>query len=110
MSNVFSNSFSQLQSQGVGTFNAIYSRLTIDNLVKYVIQGLAVAIAAAVIPNRKTGHHEVAVIAIVSALTFFVLDIFTDDIGKNVRLGVGLGIGLNLVNLNTNIPYLAGIL
>ena len=110
MANVFANTFSQLQSQGVGTFNTIYSRLTVDNLIKYLIQGVSVALAAGIIPNRKTSHHEIAVIAIVSALTFFVLDVFTDDIGKHARMGVGLGIGWNLANLNTNIPYLAGIL
>lgn len=106
MSNV---SFEKLESQSTGIFNTISSLMTINNFVKYIVQGIAVAVAAYVIPNRKTSIHEIAVIAIVSALTFFTLDIFTDDLAKNVRLGVGLGIGLNLVNLSADIPYLAGL-
>ena len=61
------------------------------------------------IPNRKTSIHEIAVVSIVSGLTFMLLDTFTDDIAKYVRLGVGAGIGLNLVNLNTSVPYLASM-
>lgn len=90
MSNIKSN---------VEVFNTIWLRMTIDNFLKYIIQGIAVAIAACIIPNRKTSIREIVVIAIVSTLTFFILDVFTDDIGKNARLGVGLGIGLNLANL-----------
>jgi len=96
-----------IQTQGKGVFEKIIAKLTVNNLLKYFIQGLAVAIAAYVIPNRKTSVHEVLVISIVSGLTFMVLDTFTDDISKYARLGVGAGIGLNLVNLNTAIPYLA---
>jgi len=95
--------------QGLTVFNKIYEKITINNLFKYLIQGLAVAIAAYVIPNRKTSMHEIAVISIVSGLTFLLLDTFTDDIAKYVRLGTGVGIGLGLVNLNTTIPYLANI-
>lgn len=96
-------------SQGQGVFQKIISKLTVDNLLKYFIQGLAVAIAAYLIPNRKTSVHDIIVVSIVSGLTFMLLDTFTDDIAKYVRLGVGAGIGLNLVNLDTTIPYLASI-
>lgn len=98
-----------IQLQGKGVFEKIVSKLTVNNLLKYFIQGLAVAIAAYVIPNRKTTYQEVLVVSIVSGLTFMVLDTFTDDVAKYVRLGVGVGIGLNLVNINTNIPYLSTI-
>lgn len=96
-------------SQGKGVFEKILSKLNVNNFIKYFIQGLAVAIAAYVIPNRKTSLHEVMVISIVSGLSFMLLDTFTDDIAKYARLGVGAGIGLNLVNMNTAIPYLAGL-
>lgn len=98
-----------IENQGKGVFTKIMSKLTVDNLLKYFIQGLAVAIAAYVIPNRKTSVHEVMVVSIVSSLTFMLLDTFTDDVAKYARLGVGAGIGLNLVNLNTAIPYLASV-
>ena len=98
-----------IETQGKNVFQTIFSKLTVNNLIKYFIQGLAVAIAAYVIPNRKTSFHEVMVVSVVSGLTFMLLDTFTDDIAKYVRLGVGAGIGLNLVNLNTTIPYLAHV-
>lgn len=98
-----------IETQGKGVFEKIYSKLTVNNFIKYFIQGLAVAIAAYVIPNRKTSMREIGVISIVSGLTFMLLDTFTDDIAKYVRLGVGAGIGLNLVNLNTTVPFLASM-
>lgn len=109
MTTIFNKSFSNLQAKSSSTFQEIYSRVTIDNFVKYIVQGIAVALAAYAIPNRKTNIREVAVVAIVAALTFFTLDIFTDDTSKAVKYGAGLGIGWNLVNLNTNIPYLSGL-
>lgn len=84
-------------------FTVIYSKLTINNLVKYIVQGIAVAVAAYIIPNRRTDIREIMTISIIASLTFFVLDIFTDDIAKGARLGTGFGIGMVLANI-TKIP------
>lgn len=101
------NVVQDLGTEGQNVFQAIFSKLTINNLVKYIVQGVAVAIAAYVIPNRKTNIHEVMIISTVAALTFFVLDIFTDDVAKGVRLGAGFGIGMSLIT-NAPLPaYLA---
>jgi hypothetical protein len=98
----------QIESQTV--FDTIWKKLTINNLVKYLIQGIAVAIAAYVIPNRRTNYREVLVISIVAALTFFTLDIFTDDISKGARFGAGFGVGLSLVTQTPLPQYLTGLL
>jgi hypothetical protein len=98
----------QIESQTV--FDTIWKKLTINNLVKYLIQGIAVAVAAYVIPNRRTNYREVLVISIVAALTFFTLDIFTDDISKGARFGAGFGVGLSLVTQTPLPQYLAGLL
>lgn len=97
------NVVQELSTEGQDVFHAIMTKLNINNLVKYIVQGVAVAIAAYVIPNRKTNMHEILIISTVAALTFFTLDIFTDDVAKGVRLGAGLGIGMSLVT-NTPIP------
>jgi hypothetical protein len=98
----------RIESQTV--FETIWNKLTINNLVKYLIQGIAVAVAAYVIPNRRTNYKEVMIIATVAALTFFTLDIFTDDVSKGARFGAGLGIGLSLVTQTPLPQYLAGLM
>jgi hypothetical protein len=97
----------QIESQTV--FDTIWKKITVNNFVKYLIQGIAVAVAAYVIPNRRTDYKEVLVIATVAALTFFTLDIFTDDVAKGARFGAGFGVGLSLVT-NSPLPkYLTGL-
>lgn len=98
----------ELQTESQNVFMTIWNRLTINNLVKYLIQGIAVTVAAYVIPQRKTDYREAMVIAMVIALIFFTVDIFTDDVAKGLRFGAGFGIGLTLVSQSPIIPqYLA---
>jgi len=66
-------------------------------LVKYVLEGLAVAIAAFVLPGKTLKLAEVAMIGIVAAATFAVLDIYAPSVGSSARTGAGFGIGANLV-------------
>jgi hypothetical protein len=104
------SAFRELQTESQNVFLTIWNRLTINNLVKYLIQGIAVAIAAYVIPQRRTDYREVIIIALVAALTFFTVDIFTDDVAKGLRFGAGFGIGLMLVSQSPIIPqYLIGL-
>lgn len=86
-----------IKTEGFAVLQKLTSKLTVQILVQYILEGIVVAIAAYVIPNRRTKFNEVAVIAVIAALTLFVLDIFSSDIAKGSRLGAGLGIGYNLV-------------
>lgn len=61
--------------------------------LKYVIEGMAVALAAYYIPRRKMLTEEVITIAISAAAVFAVLDVLAPAIGDSVRTGMGLGIG-----------------
>lgn len=105
--NAVQDSVISLSEEGQNVFMTIYSKLTINNLVKYIVQGIAVGIAAYVIPNRKTNIHEIMIISVIASLTFFVLDIFTDDIAKGARLGTGFGIGMALANITQMPAYLS---
>jgi hypothetical protein len=87
-------------------FMAVKEKLTIHNFILYLIEGIAVAIAAYVIPNRRTKFNEVAVISAIAALSFFILDVFSDTVGAGSRLGAGLGIGYNLVNIASPLPLI----
>jgi ABC-type Co2+ transport system permease subunit len=62
--------------------------------LKYVIEGLAVALAAYYIPKKKMSMEEILTIAITAAAIFAVLDVLAPSIGTSVRTGMGLGIGV----------------
>ena len=69
----------------------------IKRIIKYLIEGLMVAIAAFAIPKGSLKLDEIALIALTAAATFAILDTYIPARGVNARSGAGLGIGLNLV-------------
>lgn len=91
------NVVEDIKTEGSVVLQKVTSNLTIQNLVRYLVEGIAIAIAAYVIPNRRTKINEAAVISLIAALSLFVLDLFSNDIAKGSRLGAGLGIGYKLV-------------
>tara|TARA_Y100000389_G_scaffold116424_1_gene113572 strand:+ start:211 stop:465 length:255 start_codon:yes stop_codon:yes gene_type:complete len=66
---------------------------------KYVLEGLVVAFAAIVLPNKKPDLEAAFALALVAAATFAILDLFAPNnpMSGAVRQGVGFGIGANLV-------------
>lgn len=69
----------------------------IKRIIKYLVQGLMVAIAAYAIPKRSLNVEEIILIALTAAATFSILDTYIPSMGANARQGAGLGIGFNLV-------------
>ena len=65
--------------------------------IKYLVEGLMVAIAAFAIPKKRLEIVEVALIALTAAATFSILDTYAPSIGVSARSGAGFGIGANLV-------------
>ena len=70
----------------------------IKRVVKYLIEGLMVAIAAFAIPKRSLNLEEIALLALTAAATFAILDTYIPSMGVSARTGTGLGIGLNLAH------------
>jgi ABC-type Co2+ transport system permease subunit len=68
----------------------------IKRIVKYLIEGLMVAIAAFAIPKRSLNLEEIALLALTAAATFAILDTYIPAMGVSARNGTGLGIGLKL--------------
>lgn len=66
-------------------------------IVKYLVEGLMVAIAAYAIPKRSLNLDEVMLIALTAAATFSILDTYLPAVGVSARSGAGFGIGANLV-------------
>ena len=70
----------------------------VKRAIKYVVEGLMVAIAAYVIPKGKgLSLDEVALIALTAAATFSILDTYIPSMGVTARTGAGFGIGANMV-------------
>ena len=69
----------------------------IMRLVKYLLEGLAVAVAAYVIPGKTMRWSEVSMIALTATATFAILDIYAPSVGSSARQGAGFGIGAGLV-------------
>lgn len=77
-------------------FSFDFSEL-VKRAIKYIIEGIMVAIAAFVIPKKQLNVEEVVIIALMAAATFAVLDVFVPSMASSARGGAGFGIGANLV-------------
>ena len=69
----------------------------VKRIIKYLVEGMMVAIAAFVIPQRTLKMDEVILIALTAAATFSILDTYVPSLAVSARTGAGFGIGANLV-------------
>jgi ABC-type Co2+ transport system permease subunit len=69
----------------------------VKRIIKYLVEGLMVAIAAYAIPKRSLNVEEIILIALTAAATFSILDTYIPSMGVTARSGAGFGIGANLV-------------
>ena len=69
----------------------------VRRVVKYIVEGLMVAIAAYAIPKRSPHLDEVMLIALTAAATFSILDTYVPSMAVSARSGAGFGMGANLV-------------
>lgn len=71
----------------------------IKRVIKYLIQGFMVAIAAFAIPKRSLNLEEIALLALTAAATFAILDTYLPAMSVAAHNGTGLGIGLRLAGV-----------
>jgi hypothetical protein len=70
----------------------------VKRAIKYIVEGVLVAICAFAIPKKnRLNIEEVVIIGLAAAATFAILDTFAPSIGASARQGSGAGIGFNLV-------------
>jgi ABC-type Co2+ transport system permease subunit len=69
----------------------------IKRIIKYLVEGIMVAIAAYAIPKRSLNLEEIMFLALTAAATFSILDTYVPSVGVSTRTGAGFGIGANLV-------------
>ena len=69
----------------------------LQRVVKYLVEGLMVALASFAIPKKSLKLDEIALISLVAAATFSILDTYLPAMAASARTGAGFGIGANLV-------------
>jgi len=81
----------------------IIVRMTFDlaelvkRIIKYLIEGLAVAVVAMIVPRKALMVDEILIIALIAAASFSILDTFVPSMGSSMRGGAGFGLGTGLV-------------
>jgi hypothetical protein len=76
----------------------------IRRTIKYLVEGLAVAVAAFYIPRKKMNLEEIAMIAVTAAATLAILDLLAPQVGSSARQGAGFGIGASMVGFRVPVP------
>ena len=72
--------------------------IDVNSLVKYLLEGLAVAAAAYYIPQKTANLQEIGMIAVTAAAMFAILDLFAPAVSSGARQGAGFGIGYNITS------------
>ena len=66
--------------------------------LKYLIEGLAVAVAAYLFPRKKMDLTEILTIALTASTVFAILDMYAPSVvAHGARWGAGFGIGAQTV-------------
>ena len=86
-----------VQTEVSNVFTTFTSKFTISNIIKYLVEGIIIVLIAYVIPQKRTDTKELMVLVSIAAVSLFLIDIFTPDISKGTRFGIGFGTGLNLI-------------
>jgi len=68
----------------------------VKKVIKYLLEGLVVALVAYVIPKASLKVEEIVVIALTAAATFAVLDTFLPSVASSAKNGLGFAIGSSL--------------
>ena len=72
----------------------------LKRIVKYLLEGTAIGIAAMIIPRVRgiiLPWDTVLILALTAAAVFAILDFWAPSVGSSARTGSGLGLGLQLV-------------
>ena len=69
----------------------------VNRVIKYLVEGLAIAAIAIFIPKKSLLMEEILVLGVSAAVVFALLDLVSPSIAFTARQGAGFGIGANLV-------------
>lgn len=69
----------------------------VNRVIKYLVEGLAIAAIAIFIPKKSLLMEEILALGVSAAVVFALLDLVSPSIAFTARQGAGFGIGANLV-------------
>ena len=69
----------------------------VKRAIKYLIEGLAVALVLTILPKKQLQVEEIVIVALTAAATFSILDVFIPSMGVSARNGAGAGLGFGLI-------------
>lgn len=73
-----------------------------QSLLKYVLEGAAVGVAAYLLPSKKLIYTDIIIIALTAAAVFAVLDQFSPYVAVGARQGTGFAIGYQQVGFGND--------
>jgi hypothetical protein len=76
----------------------------VRKVIKYLVEGLAVGVAAYMIPTKKLKLEEIGVLAVTAALVLAILDTVAPRISGSARQGAGFGLGAGIVRWMSPMP------
>jgi ABC-type Co2+ transport system permease subunit len=69
----------------------------LTRVIKYFLEGVAVAVAMVLIPRKVSSVEEIFTVSVFAAMVFAILDLLSPSIGLTSRQGAGFGLGATLV-------------
>ena len=69
------------------------------SLLKYIMEGLAVAVAIYLIPSKKIDYMDILLIGLTAAAIFAILDQFSPYVAVGTRQGTGFMIGYQQIGM-----------
>ena len=73
------------------------SRELCKRVIKYILEGIVVAIAAILLPRSKPDFEAVIALAMIASATFAIVDTLMPSLNFPLKFGVGFGIGNSMV-------------
>jgi hypothetical protein len=67
--------------------------ISTGQLIKYLLEGLAITVAIYLITKKSLGYAELFTIALTISVTFMILDLFAPSVASGARQGAGFGLG-----------------
>jgi len=72
-----------------------------SQIVKFLLEGLAVSMASHLVAGNKLNVQEIILLGLTAAAVFMVLEFYAPSIVAGARQGAGFGIGMNMVGGGT---------
>ena len=66
-------------------------------LLKYIFEGLCVAVVAYILPKHKLSSSEILGLALTAACVFSILDLLAPAVSAGAKQGIGLGAGFQMI-------------